>query len=304
MDKLHNMRVVIAIADAGSLTGAAAFLNTSLPTVVRVLAATEQNLGVCLFERTTRQLRITEEGRLYVEGGRQVLHEVAEIEDSLHERRTEPIGLLNITAPVLFGRLHVTPVLNSFLRQYPNVSARLMLVDRVVDLIEEGIDIAVRIGHVSTPDLVVSTVGTVRLCLCASPTLLDSIAPINQPDDFRSAPFIRVLGLMPNDRLTFKSAGGVQEIEVGNIRITTNHADAAVTSCIDGIGIGMFLSYQIQEAVAAGKLRVILQESEPEPLPVSLVYSPTKRVSARTRAFIAWARRHLAGRLGFTTVSQ
>lgn len=291
MDKLHNMRVVIAIAEAGSLTGAAAYLNTSLPTVVRVLAATEKSLGVRLFERTTRQVRITEEGRLYVEGSRQVLNEVAEIEDALQDRRSEPIGLLVITAPVLFGRLHVTPVLNSFLRQYRDVSARLMLIDRVVDLIEEGIDVAVRIGHVSDTDLVVSTIGSVRRCMCASPALLDTIAPINRPDDFRQAPFIRVLGLMPGNRLTFKSVGAVQEIEVTNIRMTTNHADAAVASCIDGLGIGMFLSYQIQEAVAAGKLRVILEESET--LPVSLVYSPTKRVSARTRAFIAWAKLHL-----------
>ena len=297
MDKLHSMRVVIAIADAGSLTGAAAHLNTSLPTVVRVLAATEQRLGVRLFERTTRQLRITEEGRLYVEGSRQILNEVSEIEDSLQKSRTEPIGLLNITAPVLFGRLHVTPVLNSFLHQYRDVSARLMLVDRVVDLIEEGIDIAVRIGPVTAPDLVVSTIGTVRRCLCASTALLDAIDPINQPDDFRRAPFIRVLGLMPNNRLIFKSEGAAQEIEVTNIRMTTNHADAAVASCIDGIGIGMFLSYQIQEAVATGKLRVIMEESEPDPLPVSLVYSPTKRVSARTRAFIAWIKQHLGERL-------
>ena len=297
MDKLNSMRVVVAIADSGSLTNAAASLNTSLPTVVRMLAATEQKLGVRLFERTTRQLRITEEGRLFVEASRRVLNEVSEIEDTLQDRRTAPVGLLAITAPVLFGRLHVNPVLNSFLHHYPNVSARLMLVDRVVDLIEEGIDVAVRIGHVTAPDLVVSTIGTVRLCLCASPALLETIGTINHPDSFRVAPFIRVLGLMPDNRLTFKSAGMAQEIEVANIRMTTNHADAAVMSCIDGIGIGMFLSYQIQEAVAAGKLRIILEESEPELLPVSLVYSPTKRVSARTRAFIAWAKLHLGERL-------
>lgn len=297
MDKLNSMRVVVAIADASSLTGAAARLDTSLPTVVRVLAATEQRLGVRLFERTTRQVRITEEGSLFVEASRRILDEVSEIEDSLHDRRTEPVGLLAITAPLLFGRLHVTPVLNSFLSQYRDVSARLILIDRVVDLVEEGIDVAVRIGHVTVPDLVVSTVGTVRRCLCASPALLDAIDPINQPGDLQRAPFIRVLGLMPSNRLTFQSEGALQGVDLTNIRMTTNQADTAVMSCIDGLGVGMFLSYQVQEAVSMGKLRVILEAFESEPLPVSLVYSPTKRISARTRAFISWVKLHLSERL-------
>lgn len=300
MDKLQSMQVAIAIADAGSLTGAAASLNTSLPTVVRVLADAEKTLGVRLFERTTRKVRITEEGRLYVEGSRQILTEVAEIEDSLLERRTEPIGLLNITAPVLFGRLHVAPVLSAFLNQHQEVSAKLMLIDRVVDLVEEGIDVAVRIGPVANLDLVATQVGSVRRCLCASPSLLDAIEPIRKPGDLAHVPFIRVLGLMPDNRLTFQSKGVVQEIEMATIRMTTNHADAAVISCSEGLGIGMFLSYQIQEAVASGQLRLILENFEPEPLPVSLVYSPTKRVSARTRTFVAWAKQHLGERLKFS----
>jgi DNA-binding transcriptional LysR family regulator len=297
MDKLRSMRVVVAIADAGSLTAAAACLNTSLPTVVRELAATELRLGVRLFERTTRQLHITEEGSLFVESSRRILSEVSEIEDVLQDRRTEPAGLIAITAPVLFGRLHVAPVLNSFLRQYPHVSARLVLMDRVVDLIEEGIDVAVRIGPVTAPDLVVTAVGAVRRCLCASPALLDATGFINQPNELRQAPFIRVAGLLPNRRLTFKYGDTFQEVDASNIRLTTNHADAAVLACIDGIGVGMFLSYQVQDAVSTGKLRIILETSELDPLPVSLVYSPTKRVSARARAFISWAKLHLRERL-------
>lgn len=297
MDKLHSMRVVVAVADTGSLTRAAADLDTSLPTVVRVLAATEQRLGVRLFERTTRQVRITEEGNLFVEASRRILNEVSEIEDSLQDRRTEPVGMLAITAPVLFGRLHVTPVLNGFMRQYPAVSARLILIDRVVDLIEEGIDVAIRIGHITAPDLVVSPLGTVRRCLCAAPALLDALDPIQHPDDLRHAPFIRLTGLMPNHRMIFQSQGISQEIDLANIRITTNQADTAVMACIDGLGIGSFLSYQIEDAVASGKLKIILESFESEPRPVSLVYSPTKRVSARTRAFISWARIHLSDRL-------
>lgn len=297
MDELQSMRVVVAIADTGSLTKAAESLNTSLPTIVRVLAATEQRLGVRLFERTTRQVRITEEGGLFVDAGRRILNEVTEIEDVLQDRRTEPVGWLAITAPVLFGRLHVTPVLNAFLHAYPNVNARLVLLDRVVDLVEEGIDVAVRIGHVNAPDLVVSPVGTVRRCLCASPALLDAIGPIEQPEGLRAAPFIRVLGLMPADRLTLWSERVAMDVDLTNIRMATNQVDAAVTACVDGLGIGMFLSYQIQEAVVHGKLKIILEAFEPEPLPVSMVYSPTKRITARTRTFISWTKQHLSERL-------
>lgn len=297
MDKLNSMRVAVAIADTGSLTGAAALLDTSLPTVVRVLAATEQALSVRLFERTTRQVRITEEGKLFVEAGKRILNEVAEIEDALQDRRIEPVGLLSITAPVLFGRMHVAPMLNAFLRQYHEVAARLILLDRVVDLVEEGIDVAVRIGHVNMPDMVVTPLGTVRRCLCASPMLLEALPPIESPEDLRKAPFVRTTGLMPNDRLMFESKGVLQEVDLANIRMTTNQVDVGVAACINGLGIGVFLSYQVQEAVATGQLRIILETCEPSPLPVSLVYSPTKRISARARAFINWAKHHLGERL-------
>ncbi len=295
MDKLQHMRVVVAIAETGSLTAAAARLGTSPPTIVRLLAATERRLGVRLFERTTRQVQITEEGSMFVEASRRILGEVAEIEDALLDRRTEPAGLLAITAPVLFGRLHVAPVLNAFLHQYPQVSARLTLLDRVVDLIEEGIDVAVRIGPVTAPDLVVAPVGRVRRCLCAAPALLDRLSPIGDPEALRHAPFIRMQGLMPSPGLSFKD--GRHAVEPANVRMSTNHADAALLACIDGLGVGLFLSYQTREAVAAGQLRTILTEFEPDPLPVSLVYTPSKRISARTRTFIAWAKTRLAERL-------
>lgn len=299
MDKLHCMRIVVAIADSGSLTAAADHLDTSLPTVVRVLSATERELGIRLFERTTRQVRITEEGSLYVEASRRILGQVTELEDALRDRRTEPAGLLTITAPVLFGRLHVTPILNAFLQEYPRVSARLILVDRVVDLIEEGIDVAVRIGNFSAQDLVISRVGSVRRCLCAAPALLETIGPVDHPAALQHAPFVRFLGLMQSHRLSFAATGALNEVELSNMRMTSNQIDACITACLDGLGVGMFLSYQIQPAVSAGRLRIILEEFEPEPLPVALVYSPTKRLSARSREFIAWAKKRLTVRLEY-----
>ena len=296
MDTIQNMQVVLAIAEKGSLTAAANHLETSPPTIVRILAATEQHLGVRLFDRTTRKVRLTDEGALYVETCRHVLGEIAQVEDALRDRRTEPVGTLVITAPVLFGRLHVSPILNQFLLQNPRVTARLLLLDRVIDLIEEGIDIAIRIGPVDALDLVVTPVGSVRQCLCAAPAMLAGHPAIETPEDLIQVPFIQNLGLMPNSQFTLQSASGRHEIRPACIRLATNHADAAIPACVDGLGVGVFLSYQVEDAIAAGKLRVILPEFEPEPLAISLVYSPSRRLSARTRAFIGWAKTALGNR--------
>lgn len=297
MDTIQQMRLVLAIAEYGSLTAAANHLDTSLPTVVRILASTEQHLGVRLFDRTTRRLRITEEGALYIESCRRILSEITDIEDALRDRRSEPVGNLIVTAPVLFGRLHVSPVVNAFLLQYPNVSAKLLLIDRVIDLVEEGIDLAVRIGAVSSLDLVVTPVGSVRRCVCASPSFLSTHAEIKNPNDLADIPFIQHLGLMRGNHIKFGSAHANKDVALSKIRLSTNHSDAAIAGCVNGLGAGLLLSYQIQDQIAAGLLNIILDKFEPEPLPVSLVYSPSRRLSARTRTFIAWAKQQLSARL-------
>lgn len=297
MDIVQNMRTVLAIAEKGSLTAAANFLETSLPTVVRVLATTEQHLGVCLFDRTTRRVRLTEEGRLYVETCRHVLGEIAEIEDTFRDRRKEPTGNIKITAPVLFGQLHVSPVINGYLAQYPDVTATLLLLDRVVDLIEEGIDVAVRIGPVAKLDLVATAVGSVRQYICAAPSLLSKHAPITQARDLTEMPFVQNLGLMSNSYISLGNSTDSHDIKLNRIRFATNNVDTAISACVNGIGVGIFLSYQIQDAVAAGQLMILLPELKPEPLSVSLVYSPARRLSARSRTFVAWSKSELGKRL-------
>ncbi|WP_397448817.1 LysR substrate-binding domain-containing protein [Pseudomonas sp. NA-150] len=297
MDTVQAMRVVLAIVEQGSLTAAAELLGVSLPTVVRVLASTEQHLGVRLFERTTRQVRITEEGRLYAEVCRTVTREIGDIEDVFRDKESEPSGNLTITAPILFGSLHVAPVLSGFLVRYPNVSVTLNLIDRVADLLEEGIDIAVRIGHVTAQDLVVSRVGQVRRYLCASPALLAQLKTINTPEALGSAPFIRLGGLVLGMQLMLQDKGKPLPVKMSNVRMTTNNGDAAITACLAGVGIGFFLSYQVQDLIDEGKLQRVLIDYQPEPLPVSLVYLPSRRVSSRSRAFIAWAKEQLGERL-------
>lgn len=297
MDTVQAMRVVLAIIEHGSLTAASEKLDVSLPTVVRVLASTEQHLGVRLFERTTRQVRITEEGRLYAEVCRTVIREIGDIEDVFRDKASEPSGALSITAPVLFGRHHVAPVLNGFMTRHPKVTVNLSLIDRVTDLLEEGIDIAVRIGHVTAPDLVVSRVGQVRRYLCASPALLAEIRTIKTPDDLREVPFIRLAGVVTGAQVMLQENGKPLSVKMTNIRMTTNNGDAAISACLSGVGIGFFLSYQVQELLDEGKLERVLVAHQPDALPVSLVYLPSRRVSIRSRAFIAWAKEKLGERL-------
>ncbi|MDB5982950.1 MAG: LysR family transcriptional regulator [Pseudomonas sp.] len=297
MDTVQSMRVVLAIVEYGSLTAASEKLDVSLPTVVRVLAATEQHLGVRLFERTTRQVRITEEGRLYADVCRTVTREIGDIEDVFRDKESEPSGNLTITAPVLFGRLHVAPVLNGFMTRYPKVAVTLNLIDRVTDLLEEGIDIAVRIGHVTASDLVVSRVGQVRRYLCASPSLLAELKTIKTPQDLSSAPFIRLGGVVVGGLLMLQDKGKPLPVKMTHVRMVTNNGDAAIAACLAGVGIGFFLSYQVQELIDQGKLERVLVDYQPDPLPVSLVYLPSRRVSIRSRAFIAWAKDQLGERL-------
>jgi DNA-binding transcriptional LysR family regulator len=298
MDVLREMRTVVAIAEKGSLTSAAEHLGTSAPTVVRILAAAEQRLGVRFFDRTTRQVRITDEGLIFVESARRVLDAVSGLEDQLRDRSSEPVGALTITAPVLFGRLHVTPVLNEFLRCHPRVNARLLLVDRVVDLTEEGVDVAVRIGEVRDLGLVATRVGQVSRCVCASPAFLRDRPAISSPSALANLPFIQHSGLVPAPTLSFGASGdAAQDVRLQDVRLVANSVDAALSACIAGIGVGAFLSYQVREAVDAGRLIVLLREAEPDPLPVSIVYAPSRRSSARSQAFIAMAKLELSARL-------
>lgn len=297
MNTLQHMEVVLAIAEKGSLTAAANDLDTSLPTVVRILAAAETHLGVRLFDRTTRRLRITEEGELYLATCRRVLEEIRDIENSLRERHTEPVGGLTLTAPVLFGRLHVSPVLNAFITEFPRVSAKLILLDRAVDLVEEGIDIAVRIGPVNSLDLVATPIGQVRRVVCATPQRLAQ-TPITSPKDLEQAPFVQSLSLVPGHELSFQHGPNKStRVALKQIRVSSNNNDVVISACLDHLGVGVFLSYQVQHLVAEGRLQVVLEEFEPVPLPVSLLYSPSRRLSARMRAFIKWAKDGIGERL-------
>lgn len=285
------MRAVVAIADAGSLTAAARQLGASLPAVVRVLAALENELGTRLFNRTTRRISATEAGRRYLERCREVLTLLDEAEAELQSEQTEPRGKLNVTAPVLFGERHVASAITAFVQRYPQVSVDLLLLDRAVNLVEEGIDVGIRIGELEDSSLIARPVATMRRVTVAAPSYLAHRGVPRQPQDLLGHNCIRYL------------RGGVIEwaYRVGNKTITlpvhgnfsVNHSAAAAQACTAGLGVATFFAYQVAPLVRSGALLVVLPEFETPPRPVHIIYPAARLLPARTRIFIEAMQRHI-----------
>ncbi|MBI2305852.1 MAG: LysR family transcriptional regulator [Rhodocyclales bacterium] len=297
MDKLRAMETFVRIVEAGSLTAAAGALDTSLTSVVRSLATLEGALGTRLLNRTTRRIALTDEGREYFERCRRVLAEVEEAENALSARQAKPAGKLTLTAPVMFGRLHVGPVLSEFLAAQPAVNAELMLFDRVVDLLDEGMDAAIRIGHLRDSSLVAVPLGTTRRIVCASPAYLRRAGTPRHPADLAGHRCLQFLGVAPGAEWEFSGGDGkTTRVPIKGL-LATNQIDVALDACVKGLGCGAFLDYQVRDALAAGKLRRLLPAYEPAPIPVQLVYPHSRLLSSRVRSFVDWAVPRLRQRL-------
>lgn len=293
MDRLDAMTVFMEIAARGSLTGAAESLGRSLPTVVRVLATLESDLSVRLFNRTTRRLNITEEGRVYLEHCKRVQAAVDAAAEAMRESQLEPRGRIAVTAPVLFGEIHVAPLMAQFLRDFPKVDARLLFVDRLVDLVDEGIDIAIRIASLEDSSLIARRVGNLRQVVCASPALLSAVGTPTRPADLERLPCIQSAGLGDPSRWSFRDGKRNFSVPVSG-RLASNSVGSGIAACLAGAGFGRFLSYQVISAVKRGDLVMLLPEFEPEPKPVSLVYSRDALLTARLRSCVDFLARGLS----------
>ena len=282
MDKLRAMASFVCIVDKGSLTGAAVQLGVSLPSMVRTLALLERELDTTLLNRTTRRIHLTDAGRQYLERCRTILAQVQEAEAALHSRRAAPHGRLAVTASVLFGQRYVAPLINEFVRRYPEVSAELLFVDRVVNLIEEGIDAAVRIGRLPDSSLSAIPLGKVRQVVCASPAYLRAHGVPQRPDELPAYRCVRFTGVAPHSEWTFRSRP--RKVPITSV-VTCNQVDAALEACIDGLGLGSFLSYMVAPHVRAGRLKYVLEDFEVEPLPVNFIYPQSRMLSPTVRAF-------------------
>lgn len=287
MDRFTAIRVFVAVADAGSLSGAGRRLNMPLTTVSRHLSALEEDLDVRLITRTTRRLTLTEPGRVYLETCRRVLSDLDAAERRLAGEQAEPQGLLALTAPILFGRLYVQPVVSAYLETYPRMSARMLLVDRVVDLVEEGLDLGVRIGHLPDSSMRATSLGTVRHVSCASPSYLEAAGVPEEPKALAGHPCISFASFSRPERWIY-SGRRPQSVQVSP-RLIVNTAEAAIDAAKAGLGIVRVLSYQAAASLRDGSLRLILEAFEPEPIPVSLIHREDRLPQVKVQSFMALA---------------
>ncbi len=294
MDKLRAMQTFVRIIDDGSLSAAAVTMHSSLPAVVRTLAALEAALQVRLINRTTRRLSLTDEGRSYLESCRRILATIDDVEAGLTASHVEPSGQLVLTASVLFGQMYVAPAVTRFAQRYPKVRCRLEFTDRVVDLLEENIDVGVRIGPLADSTLVAQQVGQIRRVVVASPDFLQAHGEPSHPEQLARANCVRFTGNAAH-WWTFQENGRAFPVPVsGNLEF--NQTAPAVAACADGAGFGHFLSYQVAPLVAAKRLRIVLEAFEQPPWPLSLIYPHARLLPARTRAFLDWMKDDLSPR--------
>lgn len=291
MDKFKAMHTFMRIADEGSLTAAARALDYSLPAVVRSLAALEAHLGVRLFNRTTRRISLTEEGKRYLENCRQLLTAVADTETALTTEASEPAGNLVITAPVLFGQMYVAPAVTRFVQRYDKMRCNVVLLDRVVNLLEEGIDVGIRIGQLEDSSLIAQPLGSIRRMVVASPDYLRRHRLPKHPRDLLKANCVR-FSAVAGQRWTFHEGSKQFNVAVtGNLDF--NHAAPAIEACVAGLGFGMFMSYQVAPYLKQKRLKTVLEKFEPPPRPISVVYPHARLLPTRTRVFVEWIRQEL-----------
>lgn len=289
MDRLEAMSILREVVDAGSLSAAGRRLRMPLATVSRKISALEKHLGTRLLNRSTRRLSLTDSGRSFVAACRRILDDIAEVERSASGEYSAPKGELSLSAPVVFGRLHVLPIAADFLRMHPEINIRLALTDRVVDLQEDRVDVALRIGELPDSRMVATKVGSVRRVVCGSPAYFSRHGTPRRPRDLADHDCITFSGLTSSDPWRFKTGKSNMPVAIRS-RLVVNTAEAAIDAAISGIGVTRVLSYQVANAVRAGKLAVVLRGFESAPAPVSLVHAGQPLLPLKLRAFLDHAR--------------
>lgn len=287
MDRLGAMKILLTSVEEGSFSAAGRRLGLPLPTVSRRIADLEEYLGTRLLVRSTRKLSLTEAGVAYLVAARQILEEVQEAEAQAAGEYRLPRGELRLTAPIVFGRLHVLPVVSAFLAEFKEVTLRLILSDRNLNLIDEHIDIAVRIGTLPDSALVATNVGSIRRVVCGSPDYFERHGTPRTPQDLPGHAGVAFAGFSSAMSFSSDVKGSLSEEPV--YRLHVNTAEAAIDAAIAGVGLTSVLSYQVAEAVEAGKLKLALTSFEPTAAPVHLVHAHSSLVPQKMRAFLEFA---------------
>lgn len=285
MDRFQEMQVFAAVAQDQGFSAAARRLGLSAASVTRAVAALEQRIGTQLLIRTTRSVHLSEAGQRYLEDCRRILAEVQEAEDSAAGSHAQPRGQLTVTAPVLFGELFVTPVMAGYLAQYPDVSINAVLVDRIVSMVEEGIDVAVRIGELADSNQHAIRVGEVRRVVCGSPQYLAEHGRPSHPQALAGLPVVATAATGQMRNWPFLEQGEPLIVRP-EPRLVVTANQAAITAACLGLGLTRVLSYQVANKVATGELEIVLADFELPPLPIHVVYQGGRKAPARVRSFV------------------
>jgi DNA-binding transcriptional LysR family regulator len=285
MDRLHTMNVYVAVAEEQGFASAARRLGMSPPAVTRAIATLEQRLGVRLLQRTTRHVRTTEAGQRYLEDARRVLAEVDAVDEAVSGTNAEPRGHLGITAPVMFGRMFVMPGIVEYLEHFPDTEISALFLDRDVNLLEEGIDVAVRIGELPDSSMRALRVGSVRQVVCASPEYLRRRGRPSDPEALAGHSVIISSAVSEVPSWRFNTAQGLRTQRL-KPRLVVNTNDAAVEAAVQGFGVTRLLSYQVAPQLAEASLEIILEAFEPKPRPIHIVHREGRFASTTARSFI------------------
>lgn len=285
MDRLHLMSVYVAVVEAESLAGGARKLHMSPSAVTRAVAALEERLGVKLLNRTTRYVRMTLPGQKYYEDAKRVILLADEADDTVLGLNAEPRGLLTVTAPVLFGRQFVMPGIVDYMRSYPEVEINALFLDRIVNMLDEGVDVAVRIAELPDSSYMALRVGGVRRVLCASPDYLAAHGTPLAPEDLVRHRMLLARGITPGNEMRFMRDGKPFGVKL-QPALSVNDNTSAIEGVLAGLGITRLLNYQIADAVGDGRLKIVLREFEMPPVPVHILHREGRHASMRIRGFV------------------
>lgn len=286
MDRLQAMAAFVAVCDAKAFAAGGRRLGLSPSATSRLIGGLEERLGSRLLQRTTRTLSLTDAGRRYLERAKQILAEIEEAEAGLRADQAVPSGRLAVAAPRMFGRLHVAPHLNALMQRFREISVELQLNDRNINLVEEGVDVAIRIGELGDSNLIARRLGETRRVVVASPGYLRRMGVPTRPRDLSGHDVVAFVPFDTEPRWTFANAGRDEADLLLAPRLLTNSAEMALDAAISGGGITRLLAYQAAPAIRARQLRILLSEFEPPPAPISAVYPSSRLLSSKVRAFV------------------
>jgi DNA-binding transcriptional LysR family regulator len=298
MDRLEAMSAFVAVVEAGGFSAAARRLGSPLTTVSRKVADLEDHLRVRLLTRTTRKVTLTDTGQMFFQRCRQLLHELGESERLASGEYQSLRGSLTISAPLALGRLHLAPIISEFLTAYSEIDVDLQLSDKITNIVEDGIDVALRVGQMPDSNLKALKVGSIRYVVCACPSYLARRGTPSKPSDLQSHHCVTFTGLEGSKEWTFRTGRKVERLTVRS-RLAVNTAEAAADAANAGIGITRLLCYQVSDAVLDGRLKLLLRKFEPAPLPVSLVSPDARIIPQKLKAFMDFVGPRLKARLIF-----